>query len=199
MDKGDVIVDMWKDTRSNREVLSDIIATEKPEVMVEIGVWKSNLLKYILRKHGNLIKEYWATDPFHPFDYINDFEEDMKQYVKTTQEGWDNAHLYACKLMYYFPQLRILRLNSLEAAKLFPDNYFDLVFIDADHRYDAVSADIKAWFPLVRIGGILSGHDYKSTHPGVIKAVDEILGKDITIMRDSSVWMKKKYYSEPNI
>lgn len=50
----------------------------------------------------------------------------------------------------------------------------DLVFLDADHRYEAVAADIAAWTPLVRPGGILCGHDFsRDGWPGVVRAVEE--------------------------
>lgn len=49
----------------------------------------------------------------------------------------------------------------------------DLVFLDADHRYEAIRADIEAWTPHVRPGGILAGHDFSATWPGVQRAVEE--------------------------
>jgi predicted O-methyltransferase YrrM len=48
---------------------------------------------------------------------------------------------------------------SEDAARLIADGSFDLVFVDADHGYDAVKRDIAAWLPKVRRGGILCGHD----------------------------------------
>ena len=49
---------------------------------------------------------------------------------------------------------------SVEASRQFNDGYFDFVYIDADHSYNGVTADLKAWYPKVREGGILAGHDY---------------------------------------
>jgi len=68
---------------------------------------------------------------------------------------------------------------SEKAAKRVPDRQFDLVFIDGDHSYEAVKDDIEAWGPLVKEGGILSGHDWDEkgeSWPGVHKAVVEVLG-----------------------
>jgi predicted O-methyltransferase YrrM len=49
----------------------------------------------------------------------------------------------------------------------------DMVFIDAEHSYEAVRADIALWRPLVRSGGMLCGHDYSGDWPGVVRAVNE--------------------------
>lgn len=53
---------------------------------------------------------------------------------------------------------------------------FDLVFIDADHTYEWVKHDILAYAPMVRSGGILCGHDYFHKAPGLMQAVDELIG-----------------------
>ncbi len=60
----------------------------------------------------------------------------------------------------YWPFLKIIRKHSVEAAKDVEDGSLDFVFIDADHTYEAVAADIAAWWPKVRVGGTLAGHDF---------------------------------------
>ena len=49
--------------------------------------------------------------------------------------------------------------TSLNAAKRFENGAFDFIYIDADHRRECVLADCLAWWPKVRRGGILAGHD----------------------------------------
>src|SRR5262245_28575307 len=63
--------------------------------------------------------------------------------------------------------------TSTEGARRFDDGSLDWVFIDADHGYGAVRADIAAWAPKLRPGGLLSGHDYGRA--GVTPAVRRVL------------------------
>lgn len=66
-----------------------------------------------------------------------------------------------------------LRMNSVDAAKLFDDDSIHFVFIDGDHTEEAVTNDINAWLPKLRTNGMLAGHDYD--HESVKKAVDTTL------------------------
>lgn len=70
----------------------------------------------------------------------------------------------------------IIKMDSVEAARYVADGSLDFVYIDGDHTYKGAKADIEAWAPKVRIGGIVSGDDYydfPSGRGGVIPAVDE--------------------------
>jgi glycosyltransferase involved in cell wall biosynthesis len=88
------------------------------------------------------------------------------------------------------PQVCISRMMTTEAAAQIPDASLDLVFIDANHAYDAVKADLLAWMDKVKPGGILAGHDYQADHEGVIRAVNETFGTNLTV--ESSIWYAKK-------
>lgn len=71
-----------------------------------------------------------------------------------------------------------VRGKSVEVAAKFEelsgcDTAVDLVFIDADHLYEAVKEDIRAWLPHLRAEGILCGHDF-GLFPGVSQAVNEL-------------------------
>jgi len=60
----------------------------------------------------------------------------------------------------YKDRTKFHRLTSVEAAKLYPDEFFDYVYIDANHEPEYVTADMEAWYPKVKYGGMLSGHDW---------------------------------------
>jgi len=73
---------------------------------------------------------------------------------------------------------QLIKGDSIEVASRIPDESLDWVYIDADHSYKSVKADLEAWFPKVRKGGIISGHDYVNYNDfGVIEAVDEFCAK----------------------
>jgi cephalosporin hydroxylase len=52
-------------------------------------------------------------------------------------------------------------MTSVEAATFFKDGSVFMAFIDADHGYESVKADIAAWWPKVQKGGMIAGHDYQ--------------------------------------
>lgn len=72
-----------------------------------------------------------------------------------------------------FDEVVPCRGRSLDWAAVWPKKA-DLVFLDGDHEYGAVVADLTAWMPHVRPGGVLALHDY-SYMPGVTDAVDRML------------------------
>ncbi|MBF0518201.1 MAG: class I SAM-dependent methyltransferase [Nitrospirae bacterium] len=52
-----------------------------------------------------------------------------------------------------------IRTRSDMAYDIFKAECFDLIYIDADHRYEAVLNDIRFYAPLVKQGGIICGDD----------------------------------------
>lgn len=77
-----------------------------------------------------------------------------------------------------------IRLNSINASKLYEDNSLDFIFIDASHEYEDVKNDILHWTPKVKKNGIIAGHDFTENWKGVKKAVIEIFGKEKIIQMD---------------
>lgn len=100
---------------------------------------------------------------------------------------WDGIQ---SKLQPFKDRSRFYRMSTKEAAEHIADGEIDFVFIDADHTYKSVLADIKAWLPKVRVGGYITGHDCE--HDGVKKALIEVFGKDMYETAQDDVWFVKK-------
>lgn len=67
----------------------------------------------------------------------------------------------------------ILKGLSVAMAKRVADESLSLVYLDADHSYEGVLADLYAWYPKLIKGGVMAGHDFLSPQYGVKKAVRE--------------------------
>jgi predicted O-methyltransferase YrrM len=90
-----------------------------------------------------------------------------------------------------------LRMFSIDAAKQFADGSIDFLMLDGDHSYHAVKADIGAWLPKMKRGGIISGDDYG--WPGVRDAANEAFGERNLnvewIKRHTNYLLSKAYWS----
>lgn len=77
-----------------------------------------------------------------------------------------------------------------EVVDGFDDLSLSAVYIDSKHTFDAVRETAERWWPKIKHGGFLCGHDYnEKSWMGVKKAVDLIcegLGQTPVIYPDSS-------------
>ena len=82
------------------------------------------------------------------------------------------------------PFVKIHRGYSLDVVGEFPDEFFDFIYIDADHTYEGVKRDLEDWYPKMKKGGVFCGHDYVNKVAklragylrfGVAQAVDEFV------------------------
>lgn len=78
--------------------------------------------------------------------------------------------------------VELVQAPSVDGAAKFADGSCDLVFIDAAHDYDNVLADLRAWWPKVKPGGVFAGHDYSTDAPTPVRnnhpAMPWYLGQD---------------------
>lgn len=91
----------------------------------------------------------------------------------------DAIHAGVLKRFQGRTEVRIHRMRSLDAVAQFPDKSLDWVYIDGDHSYEAVKADLVAWLRKVKTGGVLVGDDYdwldEFGAPSVLRAVEDVL------------------------
>ena len=167
-------------------ILIELLQEEKFKRFAEIGVWKSHTTKRILKRETGL-EEYWAIDPWDTEFACSRTEK------RRDEKSWFLMHWYCCTLMMYFPQLKVVKMTSEQASTIFPDGYFDMVYIDAVHTFEHMDADIGFWLPKVRKGGIIGGHDYGGKRwTGVKEAVDKWFGEEnIKVWDIDEVWIKR--------
>lgn len=73
-----------------------------------------------------------------------------------------------------------IKSDSAAAAAAWSGPKVGLLFIDGDHRYEAVKRDFEAWLPHVAPGGVVAFHDYSRPFPksrqfpGVVRFIDEL-------------------------
>ena len=72
-------------------------------------------------------------------------------------------------------RVTVLKGMSTEMAAHIPDNSLDMVYLDAAHYEEGVLADLKVYYPKVKSGGIIAGHDYLNHDYGVKSAVNYFL------------------------
>jgi len=73
----------------------------------------------------------------------------------------------------------LLTEASPGVAARFTDDFFDFIYIDGNHHYRPVRSDINAFWPKLKSGGCLAGHDYVVAKGcGVIPAVNEFVTKN---------------------
>lgn len=134
---------------------------DKIRECVEVGVCVGVNADEIIR--GLDPWRIYLVDTWLPYTENNTLQDKSMEYERCVKMFKGN------------PKVHIFRMTSMDAARMHPDNHFDFVYIDANHEYDAVMLDIKSWWPKVKIGGYLCGHDADFT--SVNKAVSDSFPK----------------------
>jgi len=138
------------------------------EIGVKEGKFSEKLLSLWKGKVLISIDPWLTADSEEYVDRANVSQERHNSYYEETKE----------RLACFKERSKILRKTSLEAALEIEDKTLDFCYIDARHDYLNVLEDLRFWYPKVKSGGVLAGHDYldgmiQGTDFGVKKAVDE--------------------------
>jgi len=137
----------------------------KPLVGVEIGVGYGRNAKSILKTLN--MKMLYLIDPYIP--YIVDGKGVVTRWIKGLE--------VVRKELEPLPNVTFIHATSEEAVDYIP-NQLDFVYIDGNHSYEYVKKDIELYYPKVKSGGVIGGHDFRFKFKGVIKAVVEFSQKN---------------------
>lgn len=130
------------------------------EIGVAFGGHAESLLKIPITK-------LYGVDPYLHLENYNDP-------MNLPQPEFDQLYQYTLERLSPFAErYQHIRKSSIDAVNDIAGE-IDFVYVDADHTFQGVVRDLTAWFPKVKVGGIIGGHDYGHPNfPGVKRAVDE--------------------------
>lgn len=145
-----------------------LISNDIEGEIAEIGVW-----------YGRNTLAFCCANPHIKINCIDTFLGSSEHQDELKGKNFKEDFLN--NLRKYQPQnhINVIEAPSVSAATLFPDNSLDLVWIDAGHDYESVKSDILAWYPKLKVGKMMLGHDYadpKDPNGGfeeLVKAVNE--------------------------
>lgn len=161
-------IDGWFDfARLYDEALDGAQARGRPSTFVEVGAWKGRSTAYLAEeiKRRILPVTLYAVDTWKGMPFGGLDREVAERYGGDLFPTFLRNMSRAGVLDYVRP----VQKPSTAAAADFPDGSVDFVFVDGDHTYAAVAADIDAWRPKLAPGGVLAGHDFPI--PDVARAV----------------------------
>lgn len=149
--------------------------------MIEIGSYMGE--STMLFASSQLFNKIYAIDPYigdEPFNSLSEITwKDVKEQFNINTR--------------FFNNIELIQEYSQYAVSKFEDKSIDFIYIDANHTYESVKNDLQLYLPKLKSNSVIAGHDYCDIKwPGVIKAVNEVLGKPNKVYQDSSwIYVKK--------
>lgn len=128
------------------------------EIGVQVGEFTEELCKEGLTIYG--------VDPWIGFS-----GQGRSQKIQEVQDGYYET---AKKRLDQYENCIIIRKTSMDALEDFADESLDFVYIDGDHNFRHTAEDIFEWAKKVRVGGVVSGHDYFNTRPDARNIVCQV-------------------------
>ena len=127
------------------------------DTIVEIGCWLGKSSCYLAQKikESNKKIELFCIDLW---DYTND--DTYYHLYKETHTDLLDTFINNAKLLGVSDIIKTMKGDSVYLADIFKENSVDFIFIDGNHYSPYIDNDIKAWYPKLKNGGYIAGHDY---------------------------------------
>jgi len=171
---------------ASHDKLASVLKSRNPQNGLEIGVAFGGNAESILK--NTTVAKLYLVDPYANYRNYHDA-------MNLEQRIFDKTYLHVIqKLLPFEGRYCLIRGFSEIVAKSWNEP-LDFVFIDGRHTYDSVICDILEWMPHVRVGGLISGHDYlHQDFPGVTEAAHAVFDAIGWPVRDEGhyVWAVEK-------
>lgn len=178
-----------------------ILAVEKaPDkgIFVEVGTWVGRSLVFLATTVINSNKDiivYGIDDFSGSPGEISIFNAKSFPLQRVESDGSEKIKEEFLKnIEPVFAVVRPIFKKSVDVATMFDDESIDFCFIDSDHSYESIKKEIDTWYPKIKPGGMIGGHDLQ-LEP-VARAVTEKFGGNFILDNQPSV--VKEVFPENN-
>ena len=108
-------------------------------------------------------------------------------FANVRQEEQDKIYDHAMKNLKSFREkIHVCRNYTTVCVHTYPNDYFDFIYVDARHDFKGVWEDLAYW-PKLKVGGIIAGHDYVTNNDGPLPRQDWSKNYDGTIDETGTV------------
>jgi cephalosporin hydroxylase len=164
------------------ELYDEVCAEKRTGVFVECGVAYGKSLAY-LASIADPAVDILAVDVWHTFQGRNGLAPELYRAMRQEFDSPLSAAMHNVQRLIApdgecderTERIEWVQAKSEDVPK-YLDFEVDFVFLDDHHEYESVSAEILAWLPRLKSGGIIAGHDINDHYPGVERAVRDALG-----------------------
>lgn len=141
-------------TLADSEELDSLVRKLQKEnlTIADVGCWTGQSTAILTNIVKQLKGKVYAIDWFQGSETTN--LDEPAQYFNIKRIFEENM-----RSMNSSNNVELINKKSKDAVNDFADNSLDVVFLDADHRYEYIKEDIKLWLPKVKPTGLLCGHD----------------------------------------
>lgn len=142
------------------------------EVFVEVGTWLGRSLASFLTQMQakNKKLKVYGVDLFGQSLDEKGLQEIVDEHGGSILEHFN----FNMDSLGFANKFATIVCDSANASKRFEDGTVDVMFLDANHDENPAYNDIASWYPKMKHGGLMCGHDYSA---GVRKAVDRFFGE----------------------
>jgi len=133
---------------NDKELMYLYVAARSAKSIVEVGSWKGRSAHALASGCRGTV---YCVDHFRGSP--NELQTAHREAADT-----DISEIFQ-ENMKDFKNVEVMKMRSNRAAEQFEDNSIDMIFIDGTHTKPAVLTDLRSWYPKLRKGGLMTGHD----------------------------------------
>lgn len=146
----------WRSAQDRFMFCAALLTGLKATKFAEIGVWKGDFAKVILKECPQ-ISDYYMVDPWQHLEGWN-------KPANVPEDRFEKFYQLALQVTEFAKERRkVIRKPTAQAAQDFENGSLDAVYIDGDHTLRGITLDLISLYPKIKYGGLILGDDLSPT------------------------------------